>query len=232
MNVEDVRMAATDDLIAAVNADDADAVSAMLRVDPVLGAARDEHGVSALMLSRYRFSRPVTDALLAVDPDLDVYEATTLGDADRLRSYVIGDPGLAKAFSSDGFTALHFAAFFGEAATARILIDAGADVNVVSRNPLGVQPLHSAVAGRHHEVCRVLVAAGADVTATQQDRYTPLHQAAQHGERVLVDLFLAAGADPLAKLDDGRTPADVADDPEVKARLREAAEARGQPRSR
>jgi uncharacterized protein len=211
------------DLIAAVNAGDAGSVARLLAEDPSLSGARDTDGVSALMLSKYRFERDVTDAILAADPDLDVYEAATLGYADRLRASLIDDPGQATAFSADGFTALHFAAFFGKAESARILLAAGAAVNEPSRNSLGVQPLHSAAAGRHQEVCRVLVAAGADVNATQQGGYTPLHEAAQHGDDELVELFVSAGADLDARLDDGQTPAETADangHPDIAARLR------------
>lgn len=204
-------MATSDDLIAAVQADDAARVVGLLASDPTLANARDTAGVSAIMLSRYRSDRAVTDALLAADPDLDVYEATALGFAERLRDVLAADLDLATAFSSDGFSALHLAAFFGKAEAARILLDAGAAVNAYSRNGLHVQPLHSAAAGRHHEVCRVLLAAGADVRATQQGMYTPLHAAAQHGDDELVELFLSAGADPAARLEDGRTPADTAE---------------------
>ena len=92
-----------------------------------------------------------------------------------------------------------------------------------------VQPLHSAAAGRHIEVCRVLIAAGADVNATQQHEFTPLHAAAQHGDDELVELFLSAGADPSARTDAGDTPADIADAAghvDVARRLREVAEDR------
>jgi ankyrin repeat protein len=211
------------DLIAAVAADDADRVRAIVGEDPGLATARDADGVSAIMLSRYRFARPVTDALLAADPELDVYEAATLGYADRLRTLLDEDPGLATAFAPDGFTALHFAAFFGKAESARILVDAGAEVNEVSRNAMRVEPLHSAAAGRHHEVCRILVAAGADVNAVQRDDYTPLHEAAQHGDDELVELFVSAGADLSARLGNGQTPAETAEangHPDLAARLR------------
>ena len=204
-------MATGADLISAVQTDDTDRVVALVTADPSLANARDASGVSAIMLSRYRSNRAVTDALLAVDPDLDVYEATSVGYADRLVDDLKGDPSRATAFSTDGFTALHFAAFFGKPEAARILLDAGAEANVYSLNGLHVQPLHSAAAGGHHEVCRVLLAAGADVNAMQQDRYTPLHAAAQHGDDELVELFLSAGADANARLKDGATPADVAE---------------------
>ena len=82
---------------------------------------------------------------------------------------------------ADGFTALHLAAFFGGAAVARRLLDAGADPDAVARNPMAVRPLHSAVAGGQVEVALALIAAGADVGARQRHGWTPLHGAAQAG---------------------------------------------------
>jgi uncharacterized protein len=217
---------ADQDLIDAVAADDAARVTELLRDDPALASVRDRDGISVLMLSRYRFDRATTDALLAVDPDLDVFEATALGYLDRLHERLDEDPSRATAFSPDGFTALHFAAFFGKAEVARALLGAGARVDVYSQNDLHVQPLHSAASGRHHEVCRLLIAAGADVDAKQRHGYTPLHAAAQGGDAELVELFLSAGADPLAVRDGGDTPADTAEAAghiDVAHRLREVA---------
>src|SRR5690349_3783541 len=83
---------AAKELIAAVNDDDAERVTALLAEDPTLVAARDRNGVSAIMLSRYRFDRATTDALMALDPDLDVFEAATLGIIDRLNERLMEDP--------------------------------------------------------------------------------------------------------------------------------------------
>ena len=203
-------MATAADLVDAVNAGDAARVRAILVDDAFLVAARDQAGVSVLMLARYRFDREVTDALLAADPELDVFEAAALGFVDRLRERLLDDPGAASAFSPDGFTALHFAAFFGKAEAAKLLLEHGASVVVYTRNPFANQPLHAAAAGRHIEVCRVLLAAGADVDATQHGGYTPLHEAAQHGDAEMTELFLSAGADTTLTTDAGEIAADIA----------------------
>lgn len=199
------------DLLAAVAAGDAALVADLLAADPTVANARDEDGVSALLLARYRFDRPVLDALLAADPDMDVFDAAALGHIDRLRSRLDEDPGRATAFAGDGFTALHLAAFFGKAGAARVLLAAGASVDTYGRNDLANQPLHAAAAGRHIEVCRVLLAAGADVNATQHGGFTPLHEAADSGDTELAELFLSAGADPSATTDAGLTAAGVAE---------------------
>ena len=175
-------MASVAELFEAINTGDADRVTALVAEDSALASARDAEGVSALMRARYRFDRAVSDALLAADPDLDVFEATALGYVDRLRERLEADPAAASAFSTDGFTALHFAAFFGKPEAAKMLLEYGAAVDAYTRNPFANQPLHAAAAGRHIEVCRVLLAAGADVNATQHGGFTPLHEAAQHGD--------------------------------------------------
>jgi adenosylhomocysteine nucleosidase len=211
----------------AVAAGDTDRVAALLAEDPSLATARGADGVSALLLARYRFDRPTMDALLAADPDLDVFEAAALGRIDRLRERLADDPGSVAAMSPDGFTALHLAAFFGKTEVTRILLAAGARVDTYTTNDFANQPLHAAAAGRHIEVCRLLLAAGADVDATQHGGFTPLHEAAQAGDAELVELFLSAGADPTITVEDGSSPADLAEKAghhDVATRLREVAD--------
>jgi len=216
-------MADDGELLAAVRDGDAERVAALVDADPALANARDADGLSALMLARYRHDRPTMDALLAADPDLDVYEAAAYGRLDRLREALDGDPGLIAAFAPDGFTALHLAAFFGKSEVARELLERGADHATYTRNDFANQPLHAAAAGRHVELCRLLLAAGADVDATQHGGYTPLHEAAGSGDVALAELFLSAGASPTALTDDGQTAAQVAESAghaDLAARLR------------
>lgn len=199
------------ELIAAVDAGDVAAIERFLAVDPFLAGSRGTDGVSALLHAQYRFHRDVLEALLAGDPEMDVFDAAALGRVDRLRDALADEPTQATAVAADGFTALHLAGFFGKAEAARMLLAAGASPSASSTNDFANQPLHAAAAGRHVEVCRVLLAAGADVRARQHGGYTPLHEVAASGHVELVELFLSAGADPSAMSDEGRTPAEVAD---------------------
>ena len=70
-------------------------------------------------------------------------------------------PELIHAWSPDGFQPLHLAAFFGQPAAVQALLNLKADVNAAAHNPMSVRPIHSAVAGRNHEVVRLLIQHGA-----------------------------------------------------------------------
>ena len=204
-------MADVDELLEAIRTDDLDAVDRLLVAAPELAAARNAEGLSAVILARYWFKRPALDRLLAVrGDDLDIFEAALTGRADLVQARLATDPTLATAWTADGFTALHYPAFFGGRDVAEALIEAGADIEAPSRNEMAARPLHSAAAGRHVDVCRLLVERGADVNAAQHGGYVPLHQAAEHGDGELVELLLGAGADPAIRMDDGRTAADIA----------------------
>jgi uncharacterized protein len=205
---------AASELFAAIRTGDEAAVERLLATEPTLAAARDPDGLTAVMLARYfSFSRTVIlDRLLAArgDDDLDVFEAAATGRTTRLRDLLAGDLALARAWSTDGFTPLHLAAFFGAEPAADLLLDAGADPDIASHNDQAVHPLHSAVAGHAFGIARRLVEAGADVDAIQRDGFRPLHAAAQNGDELMVELLLRAGANPSLPAGDGRIAADFA----------------------
>ncbi len=164
--------------------------------------------VSALMQALYNGDTTQVDGLLAGGPELDVFEAAALGRVERLRELLEAAPELARAWSPDRATALHFAAFFGQPEATRVLVDRGADLEAVSPTFGDVTPLHSACASGERESARILLEAGADPNVRQQRGFTPLHAAAQNGDEELARMLLARGADPEAATDDGRTTRD------------------------
>jgi len=156
------------------------------------------------MQALYEGKPELARELAAARSDLDVFEAAAIGDVDRLRALLDEDPSLATAWSDDGFTPLHFAAFFGHPAAARLLAERGADLEARSTNEqfaLDARPLHSAAAAGEREVCEVLLDAGADVNAVQHRGYTALLEARQSGNEELAQLLLERGADPTARLE-------------------------------
>jgi ankyrin repeat protein len=222
-------MASTsDDLFTAVEAGDAGGVDAILDAEPALATARDAGGVSALMRALYRLDPALVDVVRGRIDTLDVFEAAALGEVDRLRAVLDADPLLATAYSGDGFTALHFAAFFGAPEAAAVLIERGAEVDALGRGWMTGTALHSAVSRLQSEVARILLEAGGNPNVRQSAGWTPLHAAAMNGDLASVELLLAAGADPGATNDEGRGVIDLADesgDDATRERIRSALQA-------
>lgn len=212
-------------MIDAIKAQDPERAQALLRDRPELAEERDENGVSALMLSYY-YGLAIGDVIRAARrTPLDVFEAATIGDVDRLRELLDEDPSLVGAHSSDQGTALHFAAFFAQPEAVRLLLERGADVHVVSPTFGNVTPLHSGAAGKSADVVHALLEAGADPNARQSGGFVPIHAAALGGYVEMARDLLAHGADPNAETDDGRTPLAIAEQEgheDVAALLREA----------
>jgi ankyrin repeat protein len=201
---------AASDLFDAIGAGDAGRVRDLVDADPAVAGSRGPDGVSAVLTAVYRRNSEIVDALREAHPTLDLFDAAGLGANDELAELIRGDPALARAWSGDGFTALHLAAYFGHPDTVGLLLGAGADATVPAHRADAVAPLHSAAAGRSAEVVRQLVEAGADPNARQAGGWTPLHAAAINGDDDIVDILLAAGADRSLANDAGTLPLDLA----------------------
>jgi uncharacterized protein len=197
-------------LFQAVESGNLEAVRDLASRDPAAVVAPGPDGLSSVLWARYRDRIDVLDVLLSVGPQLDVFEAAAVGWKDRLRELLQGEPALVSAWSVDGFTPLHLAAFFGHAEAVGFLVEHGADPHAVSRNPLSVMPLHSAAAGGHLEAARVLLDGNADPNARTHQGFTALHDAAENGSLDLTELLLERGADPTITDDEGRTARDMA----------------------
>lgn len=196
-------------VLTAVEEGDADRLARLLREEPQL-AQRGAGAESPLLAALYRGRRDLAEIVLSAEPALDGFEAAAADDVAALERALAADASFPHARSADGFVALHLAAFFGGTLATARLLTAGADPGAVAAmNQL--QPLHSAAAGRHHEIVRLLLGAGADPSARQEGGFTPLHAAGQSGDSELARLLLAAGARPDLRDDAGSTPADLAD---------------------
>jgi len=188
-------------------------VEELLEKDARLAAQRNAAGVSAILFALYQGKRGAVDLMLKQNPDLDVFEASVLANIDKLRSLIEGNENLLNTYSTDGFTPLHLACFFGKVASAKYLVEAGADTNAISLNGADLRPINCAAASRDldsaSELVQLLLKGGADIKATQKGGYSALHSAAANGNVSLVTLLVKSGADQYAKAD-GKTPLDFA----------------------
>jgi ankyrin repeat protein len=153
---------------------------------------------------------PRVHALVEADPSLAIFAAAILGETDNMEALLAGNRSLVSALSSDGWTPLHLAAFFGQRDAAQALLNKGASVEARSTNPMQNTPLHAAAAGRKPEVAKLLLDRGASVNARQNGGWTPLHAAAQNGDLEMAKTLVGGGADIAVRADNNQTPLDLA----------------------
>jgi ankyrin repeat protein len=184
----------TASLFEAIQARNLGEVKALLTAEPGLIDARSGEGTKPLLAAIYAGAADIVQELLVRGAPISVFDAAALGDTERVAALTGQDPSLVHAFSDDGWTALHLAAYFGHQDTAALLLEQGAAVNVYSRNWLRNLPLHAALAGRGRHFAALLVAGGSDVNAKQHGDDTPLHETAYNGDVENARLLLANGA--------------------------------------
>lgn len=203
----------TQELMGAVKAGDVAAIRTILSSEPSLAGAKDEQGLSAVLLAVYYGKDEAAEFLIGQGVELSIHEAAAAGKTDRVRALIQANPALAHEYSPDGFTPLHLAAFFGRDAIVDELLARGAPVHAASRNRTfarGVRPIHSAAARGRASIVLKLLESGADMNARDDDGNTALMSAAANGTAELVQILVAAGADRSIRNNMGQSAADLA----------------------
>jgi ankyrin repeat protein len=167
--------------------------------------AKGDQDFTALMFAA-AYSEPELVTLL-LDAGADIYAR------NNVHSYMLSNHGTPFQIfyyychhnwffiTAPGATALMQAAIYSQGESARLLIEAGADVNVTDY--CGFASLTYAVSNGETEIIKILLEAGADVNAVayvtsydyERYPYTALMHAAKMGHIEIVKLLLEAGAD-------------------------------------
>ena len=114
--------------------------------------------------------------------------------------------------TSQKWTPLHEAAYWGNFDIVRVLLDAEASVSASSHK--GKTPLHAACQGRYGnegKVVSMLIEGGAAVEHKDNSDQTPLHDAAENDCMACAKHLLKAGANPEAADTKHQTPIDIAE---------------------
>jgi ankyrin repeat protein len=158
--------------------------------------------MTQLLEALYRGDRDRVQALLADDPELNVFEAAALGKTGRVRELVESDPSLVNAYGDDGFHPLGLACFFGHVETARLLLESGAEVDALSRNErIQTAAIHAAAAAAgsdentRYELVKLVLEHGADPNLRQGGGFRPIDAARQNGDKRVEELLLLRGAE-------------------------------------
>lgn len=183
--------------------------------------AMTEHDRTPLHIA-LEFAPGLVGVLRELGAPVDAASAAFLDDVDQLTKEL--DQGARLADPVTGVDLLAFAAAGGSVATARLLLERGADADGGA--------LHAAAARAHVELVRMLLAAGADVDRRDPDTgRAPLHAAVAAGPEgdapEVVRALLAAGADVNATTSDGASALDISRVAAARSRSADAGRATG-----
>lgn len=156
----------------------------------------------------------VTEIVAPQVSDEQLVAAVKAGDTAEVERLLEAgaDPN---AVDNRGYASLALAAMYGKLGIARLLLDAGADVDGTIIDPDNgeqLSALHQAAMLQHNDVAELLIAHGADVNWLWDDEKegwgTPLHIAALKNNVEMVSRLLDNGADPnlRSKFSSGTTP--------------------------
>jgi ankyrin repeat protein len=141
----------------------------------------------------------------------DVSQAAQLGDSTRLRELLEIQPTLVNTENKDGLTPLGYAAHYGHIETVKVLLEFGAETDILSHPKVSYIPsntaLHAALAGKRSlEVIQLLLDHNASPSIIDSNGYTSLHVAAFHDKNeAIIRLLFKHGAPLDIKNYEGKT---------------------------
>jgi len=199
-----------DEFLDTIKKRDVAGLKRFLEREPSLATTRDENGVSAILVAIYYGNKEAADLMAAKKPELDVFEAASLGRLDQVKSLIRRSPSQVDSFTPDGLTPLALAAFLGHEEVVEFLLHQGADVNV-TEHQLGFNALTGAVNEGHKNVIVLLLEHGANVNYRYESgSAAPILTATMNGNVEIIKLLLAHGADVNTVGGDSKTPLKIA----------------------
>ena len=205
-------MSELNEILEAIKTGDSGKLKEIITDNPSIADLKTEQGISLLQFAAYCRNQSAIEILRSYKKELNIFEAASVADIDTVSKLINQSSNLINSFSTDGFTPLGLASFFGHIDIVKSLLSKGANPNIAANNQFQVAPIHSACAISNYEIAEILIKNGADVNAKQMRGVTPLHSAAHNGQTKLAKLLIDNGADINAKMDNGQTPLFMAEE--------------------
>ncbi|VUC25990.1 unnamed protein product [Clonostachys rosea] len=138
-----------------------------------------------------------------------VLDAVHFGHVETLEVLLDAGASISDTITAEGYTVLHVAAYKGDLAFLRLLLNMELPMGVDSASFDGSTPLIIATGAGRLDSVRLLLDHGADVSIADYAGWTALHWAVNRNWPHIVRLLLDCGADPTVESADGDTPLSI-----------------------
>ena len=166
-------------------------IAALLLANNADVNAKCRDGYAPLHAAAVRGVKDVVDLLVTNKAEYTIQDAAAIGDLEKVKAMLKGNPDLVFSRDFVGSTTLHWAVGQNRKDMVELLLANNADVNAKAEKS-GWTPLHMAVLLGHKDMVELLLAGRADVNAKSKDE-TPLHFAQSLMRKDLSDLLRQHG---------------------------------------
>lgn len=191
---------AKEDIYIAAIVGHTDKVATFLKQDKTLLNAKDSGGKAALHWAALYGQKQVAELLLTEKADVNILDeagftpmhwAAMFDKSDVVSVFLTNKADLTIRVPKFAWTPLRLAVIHGHMATAKVLLNGGADAN--ARDDVNIPLLHQAVIRGKGEMVELLLASKAEINYKDPEGETALAEAEEQGNKEIMELLRKHG---------------------------------------